>query len=179
MRKVLLYGVLSALALVALVAVGLGLDAGTFQVERSVEISAPVSTVFAQVEDLHRWGAWFPWVELDSHVSKQAYSGPDKGVGAAYTWENDNKSGGQNRLTIRESVPPQRVLAQLEFTQGRTREFQLQVTLQPRASDTHVQLVLTGPDTVASKWFSHYKDYLGKDLTRALAQLKKVSETAR
>lgn len=173
MRSILLYSILGLLTLFTLAAIGLGLDAGAFTIERRAEIVAPAAVVFAQLEDLHRWNDWFPWVEIDAHVTRHVHSGAAKGVGAKYEWESDNKSG-SNRLTLVESHPPDHVLASLDFKQGRTRQFRLAIDVAPVGPLTQVRFVLSGTDTVASKLFDRYKEYLGKDLDRALVNLKQA-----
>jgi hypothetical protein len=105
MLKTLLYVVLTTLAAVLLLAFGLGLDAGPFQIERSKEIAAPAAAVFANLDDLHRWNTWFPWLKVDEHISKHVHSGAPKGVGAIYEWESDAKPG-HSRIAIVESQPP-------------------------------------------------------------------------
>lgn len=174
MLKTFLAVALTLLALVVLSAFGLGLDAGPFQIERSARISAPAAAIFANVDDLHRWSAWFPWLALDKDVSKHVHSGPERGVGASYEWESDAKPG-RSRITIVESVPSSQVIARHEFFQGRAREFKLAITLVPEGSQTRVRFVTSGTDTYASKWFGKYKDYIGRDMEQGLAQLAKLS----
>jgi hypothetical protein len=36
-----------------------------FRITRSITVSAPPETVFAQVNDFHKWEAWSPWAKLD------------------------------------------------------------------------------------------------------------------
>jgi uncharacterized protein YndB with AHSA1/START domain len=176
--RTIFFLVLASLVLAAFAAFGLGLDAGAFELERSSEISAPASVVFAQLDDLHRWNDWFPWTQIDKHVTEHVHSGAPKGVGASYEWQSDNKSG-RNRLTILESQPPNRVLARLEFTQGRSREFRLLILLTAVADGTKVRIVMSGPDTYASKFFGRYKEYMVKDLERGLQNLAKLSTSKR
>jgi uncharacterized protein YndB with AHSA1/START domain len=176
MLKTLLYVVLTTLAAVLLLAFGLGLDAGPFQIERRTEIAAPAATVFANLDDLHRWNVWFPWLKVDEHISKHVHSGAPKGVGAIYEWESDAKPG-HSRIAIIESQPPQRLVARHEFFQGRAREFRLTVTLIPEGTRTQVRFVTSGTDTYASKLFGKFKDYIGHDMEQALANLAKLSVT--
>ena len=36
-----------------------------FKISRNAVISAPVSVVFAQVNDFHKWENWSPWGKMD------------------------------------------------------------------------------------------------------------------
>ena len=56
------------LALIAIVVVFAGIVAmrpSEFHVARTTTISAPSSTVFAQVNDCHKWETWNPWMKID------------------------------------------------------------------------------------------------------------------
>jgi hypothetical protein len=56
------------LALIAIVVVFAGIVAmrpSEFHVARTTTISAPSSTVFAHVNDCHKWETWNPWVKID------------------------------------------------------------------------------------------------------------------
>lgn len=85
-----------------------------FHVERSATIAAPVSLVFNQVNDLRKWDAWSPWVKLDPNT-KNIFSGPAAGTGAALAWQSDNNNVGEGKMTITESKPNELIRFQLEF----------------------------------------------------------------
>ena len=48
--------------------------------------------MFTQLEDFKAWPHWSPWEKLDPSA-KKAYEGPDKGVGAKYSWQGNSKVG--------------------------------------------------------------------------------------
>ena len=56
----------------AVLVIGVVLVAATrppaFRVTRSASIAAPAATVFAQVNDFHRWPAWNPWATIEELV---------------------------------------------------------------------------------------------------------------
>jgi len=58
--KILIGLVVIVMVFVAIVA----LRPSEFRVERSAVVSAPPAVVFAQVNDLHKWEGWSPWVRL-------------------------------------------------------------------------------------------------------------------
>jgi hypothetical protein len=63
-----------------------------YHVARTVTMAAPASTVFAQVNDFHRWGEWNPWAKLDPAM-KQSFEGAPAGPGAVYTWAGNKEVG--------------------------------------------------------------------------------------
>ena len=105
------------LIVVLVVVVGLALfinsRPSTYNVSRSATIAAPADSVFARLNDFHRWNDWSPWARLDPNM-KTELSGAEAGTGAVYYWTGDKKVG-EGRMTITESQPPSRVVIRLEF----------------------------------------------------------------
>ena len=86
LKKPVLKYVLSALmVIVAAFVVIVALQPSDFRVTRSATIAATPEAVFSQINNLHRWEAWSPWAKLDP-AAKNAYEGPEAGVGAACSW---------------------------------------------------------------------------------------------
>jgi len=84
-----------------------------FIVARTISLSAPVSRVFVQVNNLRNWDAWSPWAKLDPN-SKIEFTGPDDGIGANMRWSGNNKVG-VGGMTIIESRPDEFIRFRLEF----------------------------------------------------------------
>src|SRR4051794_33134823 len=63
-----------------------------FELSRSTSIQAPVGTLHALVDDFHEWVAWSPWEGVDPDLQR-TYTGPERGVGAAYAWTGNRKAG--------------------------------------------------------------------------------------
>ena len=87
--------------IVLLIIIGLALPQRA-RVVASIEVDAPLATVFALTNDFHRASLWLPWIETDPNV-RIVYSGPDRGVGATITW--DGLVVGTGTQVITESVP--------------------------------------------------------------------------
>jgi len=87
--------------IVLLIIIGLALPQRA-RVVASIEIDAPLATVFALANDFHRASLWLPWIETDPNV-RIVYSGPDRGVGATITW--DGLVVGTGAQVITESIP--------------------------------------------------------------------------
>ena len=110
LKKLLILLVLLVAGSVAYVA----MQPSEFRIERTVTIAAPPATVFAHVEDLHKWEAWSPWAKLDPKA-KMAYEGTPAGKGAAFTWSGNDEVG-EGRMTIVESQSPELVDIKVDFT---------------------------------------------------------------
>ena len=97
---------LAALAAI-LMAVSIGLPAHV-TVARSVVINAPESALFPYLNDLHNFKDWSPWKKRDPDLDI-AYSGNEKGKGAAIAWTSQKKSVGTGSMEITESEPNRRI----------------------------------------------------------------------
>lgn len=61
--------ILLALALILVVfVIVVALLPANFRVTRSATFNAPAETVFAQVNDFHKWDVWSPWAKLDPNA---------------------------------------------------------------------------------------------------------------
>jgi uncharacterized protein YndB with AHSA1/START domain len=177
MKKVLL-GIVGALALLIVIVLALAASKpSTFTVERSLAINAPAATVFANLDDFHRWSAWSPWEKLDPNLSR-TYSGAPKGQGAVYDWQG-NKDVGKGRMTIVETQPDAKVVIRLQFIEPFPADNQTTFTLTPAGSGTEVSWRMTGPNSFMGKLISVFASMdkmIGGDFERGLSNLKKVSE---
>ncbi len=68
-----------------------------FRIERSIDLSASPSAVFAVVSDLSRWNDWSPWARMEP-TAPTRLEGPRTGVGAAISW--DGKKTGSGRMEV-------------------------------------------------------------------------------
>ena len=102
-------------AIVVVFAAVVAMQPSEFRVARSGTIAAPAPTVFAQVNDFHKWPAWSPYDKLDPAM-KKTYDGPPAGTGASYAWAG-NSHAGVGRATITESRPNEFVRIKLDFEQ--------------------------------------------------------------
>jgi hypothetical protein len=171
-RKILLV----LLVLVAAVCAIVLTRPDTFHVERSATIHAPANVVFARLEDFHRWPDWSPWEKLDPNMVR-TYSGPDRGVGAAYAWKGNDKVG-EGRMTILEAAPPAKLGIQLEFLKPFPATNTATFTLAPAGDETRVTWAMDGKNNAMSKAFSLFMDMdklVGTDFAKGLAALDSVA----
>src|SRR5689334_585314 len=111
--QIVLY-VLAAIGLLLLVMLALAMTRpDRFRIARQATINAPRERVFALIQDFHRWRDWSPWENIDPNLER-IYSGPERGVGAAYEWKG-NKNVGRGRMEVREADVAGKVLINLNF----------------------------------------------------------------
>ncbi len=174
--------VLIALAAIAVaLAVVVAGQPSTFRVVRSGTISAPPEQVFAQVNDLHRWEAWSPWLAPDP-AARTAYTGPPAGPGAVFTWSG-NSNVGEGSMTITESRPHELVRLRLDFKRPFASTSTAEFTFAPDGKHTMVTWSMSGEKNLFAKALHLFMDVdtmIGAKFDEGLAQMKTVAEaTAR
>lgn len=168
---------LGALAAVVLLLILIATRPGTFRIERSATIAAPPEVVFAQVNDLHRWGAWNPFEKADPNL-KKTYEGAPSGVGASYHYVGNRKVG-EGRMTVTESEPNDRVVIKAEFIRPMAATNRVEFTLKPVAGGVSVTWAMSGDQPFLGKAISLFVNMdrvVGAEFENGLVQLKRVSE---
>jgi uncharacterized protein YndB with AHSA1/START domain len=148
-----------------------------FHVARSATMSAPPSTVFAQVNDFHKWAAWNPWGKIDPTM-KQAYEGAPSGVGAVYTWVGNNEVG-EGRMTITESRPNDLIRIKMEFFKPFAAISTAEFTFKPAGNQTAVTWSMTGENNFMAKaihLFMNMDRMIGGQFEKGLADMNAVAE---
>jgi uncharacterized protein YndB with AHSA1/START domain len=148
-----------------------------FRVERAADIKAPAEKIFALLEDFHAWNAWSPWAKKDP-VAKGSFSGPAKGVGAAFAWDGNAKVG-KGRMEIIDSEPVRRLVIKLDFEKPFKGQNQAEFTLRPMGDVTRVTWAMTGPMPFISKIMSTFFDMdkmIGQDFEAGLASIATIAE---
>jgi hypothetical protein len=151
-----------------------------YHVERKLEIGAPVELVFSVLNDLQRFTGVLvlfgsPWETSDPNVRK-AIEGPAVGVGQSYAW-SDNKEVGKGKMTIKESVPGQKVVIKLEFVKPMASTSLCTFTLASTPTGSTVTWSMDGDHNFIGKAMGVFMDnMLGADIEKGLARLKAVAE---
>ena len=151
----------------------------SFRIERSTSIKAAPATVYALIEDFHRWSAWSPWEKLDPALNR-SFSGSQSGKGAIYEWQG-NKKVGKGRMEIKEAVVPSRLNIQLDFFQPFEAHNTAEFTLTPRGDSTDVTWAMFGPSPFIAKLMGlamNMDKMVGKDFEKGLAAMKARAEEA-
>ncbi|MET0679405.1 MAG: SRPBCC family protein [Burkholderiales bacterium] len=166
-------------AIVVVFAAVVAMQPSEFRVARSGTIAAPVPTVFAQVNDFHKWPAWSPYDKLDPAM-KKIYDGPPAGTGASYAWAG-NSHAGVGRATITESRPNEFVRIKLDFEQPFAGTAFAEFRFRPDGERTVVEWSLSGTNNFVAKavhLFMNMDKMVGGQFEDGLAQLKSVAEKA-
>jgi hypothetical protein len=178
MLRKFLIGLGALLLLLAGFAVVVAILPAEYRVERSATIGAPVETVFAQVNDFHRWEAWSPWAKLDP-AAKATFAGAASGQGAKFSWSGNDKVGA-GTMTLIESLPNQFIKIDVAFTRPFEGSTISEFAFRPQGSATVVTWASYGEQNFIGKaicLFVSMDRMLGGDMEKGLAQMKAVAET--
>jgi len=172
----LLKTLIGVAVLIAVVLIIAATRPDTFSVERSTSIKADPDKIFPLINDFHQWDAWTPYNE--DREMKKTYSGAVSGVGASSAWEG-NREVGEGSITIIESVPPTRIVMDLQMVKPFNCRNRVVFTLTPTIDATTVKWAMNGKSSYFSKLmglFINMDRMVGKDFETGLAGLKRVAE---
>ena len=178
MTAIILVGVVGVLVLfVAVVAT----RPSAYHVERKLEVAAPADLVFGFLNDLHQFAGVLvlfgsPLEKLDPSMQK-TFEGPVAGVGQSYAWSG--KKVGKAKMTIKESIPGQKVGMKLEFVAPMKSTATCALTLAGMSTGSFVTWSMHGNHNFIGKAFGMFMNIdnmLGTDIEKGLAQLKTVAE---
>lgn len=164
-------------ALIVIFLVVVATRPATFKIERSLAVAAPPGTVFALVNDFHKWNDWSPWEKLDPAM-KKTFSGAESGVGAVYAWVG-NDDVGEGRMTLVESKPAESLLIKLEFIKPFAATNDTIFTFKPEGAGTTVTWTMAGNNDFMGKAFSMFMDMdsmIGADFVKGLNGIKGLAE---
>jgi hypothetical protein len=170
-KKILLI-LVAAILLLVIVA---SLRPSQFTVTRWATIPATPEVVFAQVNDFHKWQEWSPWAKMDP-ACKFAFSGPDSGVGAGFSWDGNNDVGA-GTMKITESKPGELVKIDLYFTKPMEGHNLTVFTFKPNGASTDVTWTMSGENGFMGKLFGLFVDcdkMVGEQFIQGLRNLSGV-----
>ncbi len=102
-----------AILLIAIYFVGYFLP-DTAHVERSLTLNAPICTIYAQLDDLERYPAWYPFAQVDPNIHFE-FTGPRRGLGAQMSWSSDHDNIGRGSQEITGTEPYSHLSYRLSF----------------------------------------------------------------
>jgi len=177
MRKKLLiaFGVL--VVLVAVFGVIVALQPADYRIVHLASIAAPPATVFAQVNDFHKWDAWSPWAKFDP-AAKNTFDGAPSGTAAGFAWAGNDKVG-QGRMTITESRPNDLIRIKLDFIKPFESTCITEFSFKPSGDQTEVAWSMSGSRSFIEKAFCLFVNMdkmVGGEFEKGLAQMKAVAE---
>lgn len=150
----------------------------TFRVARSIHIDAPASEIFPHIDDFRAWAGWSPFEKMDAQLQK-TYSGPARGVGAAYAWVG--RKAGAGSMEILTADAPGKVVIDLKFTKPMKANNTAEFTIEPDGSGSKVTWAMTGPLTLVAKLMHAVfpmEKMVGPMFEDGLRALKGLSEKA-
>jgi hypothetical protein len=167
---------IGAAAVVAVLALVIATRPAAFRVQRTAVIAAPAGVVFAQLDDLHRWGRWNPFERSDPTI-RLTFSGAPSGVGASYHFVGEKM--GEGRMTLAEVRPNERVAVRGEFIKPFAGTHDIEFTLKPAAGGVAVTWAISGRNRFVGKAISLFigtDRMIGGPFEQGLADLKRVAE---
>ena len=143
--------------------------------ERSMQMNAPVETIFNQVNSMQNWSRWSPWLVMDSSV-RIVCSGPDSGVGSGFSYKSDQDPSNKGKLTISCSVPYDSILIDMDFLdKGKAISKFLFKSLEKGTRVTWIMESDLGNDPI-SRWFGLFTDKMvGTDFEKGLFGINELT----
>ena len=169
-------GLLIVLVLFAIIVV---LQPSDFRVSRSATVAAPAASVFAEVNDLHRYAAWNPRAKADPAM-KTTFEGPRAGPGAILAWSG-NQEVGVGRMTITESRPNELVRMRLDFIKPFPSSAAAEFVLKSEGGQTKVTWSMFGRQSFIPKaigLFMNMDKMIGNQFDQGLAEMKSRIESS-
>lgn len=145
-------------------------------IERAVSISKNPETVYPYVDNPKTFNQWSPWARMDPKTI-YSYSGPERGVGAAMSWDSEDPNVGKGSWTITEAIPNKLVNMALDFGEmGTATSF---FKFEPEDQGTRVIWGFDedlGMNPIA-RWFGlMLEKWVGAEYEKGLINLKELVE---
>jgi hypothetical protein len=180
MKKFLLYGLGTLVALVGLLLIVASFQPKSWKLERSVLIDAPRDKVWTIVSDLNRYTEWNTFAKKDPDA-KITVTGPAATLGSSYAW--DGAQSGAGRMTTVHMEAGERIDFNLEFTRPMTVTNKTSFLLGNQEGPTKMTWSMEGthegfPGLMARAihLFVDIDTMVGKDFESGLAVLKGIAE---
>jgi Polyketide cyclase / dehydrase and lipid transport len=148
-----------------------------FRVQRTARIKAPPEKIFPLIDNFHDWVSWSPYEKIDPALQR-SYSGAERGRGAVYEWQGNNKVG-KGRMEITQSSPPAKIVIALHFIKPFEARNTAEFTMAPEGDATSVTWAMHGSSPFVAKVmciFMSMDNMVGKQFEEGLANLKTVAE---
>ncbi|AXI01878.1 SRPBCC family protein [Aquirhabdus parva] len=149
----------------------------TFQLHRSIRISAPPERIFPLINDFHQWQSWSPWENIDPTMIR-TFEGTPEGLGTIYSWAGQGKVG-SGRMEITLSNPFDQIIIQLDFLKPFEAHNIAEFSIVNLGDSTEVTWEMRGPSPFIAKvmgLFFNMDRVVGKDFETGLANIKAIVE---
>ena len=173
--------ILKTVLVIAIMVLGVLLFAAskpdTLTVQRSCSIQASPDKVFGLLNDFHNWKLWVPQDREDPNMIR-TFGGAPSGIGALSEWTSSG-SAGAGKMSITESVPPQKVSVTVDFARPFRAHNVNEFTVEPDGSSVRVTWSMHGSNLYIMKLMSVFVNMdkvLGSHFETGLKNLKAVAE---
>ncbi len=171
--------ILKALTLLFLILLVLFLVIAIFlpsrmHIKKTIEINAPVSYVYEQVNNFSLWINWSPFQEKDPNM-RTSFEGPVKGEGAYMKWESSEGNGSLNWNEITNEIS---LKGNLNYEGMSKSDIQFEFEKTPLGCVTSWSINVENLSYPINRWKGFFmKSNLEEDFERGLNNLKSVCET--
>jgi len=152
---------------------------GNYQVEDSINIAAPTSVVYNEVNDFRNWENWGPWMD-DADDLILDYGSKTSGEGGSYSWKSEDM--GDGNIITTKAIPNNSIEQELNFksTYGESTS-DVYWKFEDAEDGTLVTWGIKGSQSFMEKLGFAFKDesfsnMLKPMLAEGLDKLKKVTE---
>lgn len=147
-----------------------------FSMMRSIEIEAPVATVFSKLTDLNEYVKWNPFPEGDP-TNTATVSG--QGVGSNLVWTGDKT--GEGKMTITTIEPEQKIGVKMEFYKPMSGEGMVYWITKPISeSKTEMTWTFDQDLTYFNRYFGLFMEaMMGKHFEKGLSNYKTLVEASK
>ncbi len=147
-----------------------------FSMSRSIEINAPLNTVFSKLTDLNEYVKWNPFPEGDPTNTTNITGA---GVGSYLVWKGEKT--GEGKMTITTVEPEQNIGVKMEFYRPMSGEGMVHWITKAK-SDTATEMTWTFDQdlTYFNRYFGLFMDaMMGKHFEKGLTNYKNLVEASK
>lgn len=147
----------------------------TYHLERSTEINAPDSVIFANAADMNNYVKWDPFSQMDSTTTHQ-FEGTAKQPGQKMSWKGEQI--GEGSMTIKEVQPNSKVVWNLAFIKPFEGSATSMLVITPSGAGNKVTWSVFGENkTTTERWMSLMNEsMMGEPFENGVKSLKMLSE---
>lgn len=174
MKKIIFAGLLISAAIVVVASFFLP---RRYVLEKAIDVAAPASYLFEEVNNLERWPLWCYWFDETAEIT---YGSSRMGIEASSSWKNRTGSG---QVTILTHIPDEMVLTKLDFGERGSAEYEFRFVPDTAViNQTRLILkteVINPPnDGIGNLWKRFLlANRLASSLSHNLASLRRIAET--
>lgn len=146
-----------------------------YQIERSLEIQAPIEKIYPLIADFSQWKQWSPWFESEPSAA-YTITGPASALGSKMEW--NGKIIGKGSLEIKEVTPMEKIVMDLLITEPNEMEAKSSFELKPNGQNTILHWNNEGPLSYPmGRLFGPFLDkVIGRDFEMGLYKIKVYAE---